>query len=179
MDEPSGPGNGLLYTLLGALCLVVTGGGLYVYQNSGNLLPNTGESLELAAPSARQISQTRSAIADARRLARRGDFGGAENALQAADRIVPGFSETSAARREIAEMRTTRGEGWRDRVDRRQETNRIAALVDTAHAAIARRDYAAADRALDEAEHIDSRDPAVVRTRNELAEAANRPGGRD
>lgn len=179
MDEPSGPGDGLLYTLLGALCLVVVGGGLYVHQNSGNLLPSTGGAVELAAPSARQLSQTRSVIADARRLALRGDFGAAENALQAADRILPGFSETSVARREIAEMRTTRGEGWRDRVDRHQEINRIAALVDTAHAAIARRDYAAANRALDEAERIDSRDPAVVRTRNELAEAANRPAGRD
>ena len=33
--------------------------------------------------------------------------------------------------------------------------------------------------AIDEAEHIDSHDPAVVRARNDLAEAAHRPGHRD
>jgi DNA-binding SARP family transcriptional activator len=52
----------------------------------------------------------------------------------------------------------------------------LAALLATAQAAIARHDYAAADRALDEAERIDARDPAVVQTRNELLEAAARGG---
>jgi hypothetical protein len=96
-DETGGPGNGLLYTLLGALSLVVVGGGVYFYQNS-------------------------------------------ENLLLTAD----------------------------------QEPGRISALVDIAYAAIERHDYAAADRALDEAEHIDAHDPAVMRTRDELAAAAGR-----
>ena len=112
-------------------------------------------------------------------MAARGDFTGAEMALQGADRSVPGLAETAAARREIADLRTTRGDGRRDRADRRQDATRIATLVETARAAIARRDYGAADRALDEAERIDARDPAVVRTRNELQEAAARPGRRD
>ena len=112
-------------------------------------------------------------------MAARGDFTGAETALQGADRTVPGLAETAAARREIADLRTTRGEDRRDRGDRRQDATRIATLVETARAAIARRDYGAADRALDEAERIDARDPAVVRTRNELLEASARPGRRD
>ena len=75
--------------------------------------------------------------------------------------------------------RTTRGDGRRDRADRRQDAARIATLVEAARAAIARRDYDAADRALDEAERIDARDPAVVRARNELLERPHaRAGGR-
>jgi hypothetical protein len=112
-------------------------------------------------------------------MAARGDFTGAELALQGADRVVPGLAETAAARREIADLRTTRSDARRDHADRRQDATRIAGLVEAARTAIARRDYAAADRALDEAERIDAQDPAVVRTRNELQEAAARPGRRD
>jgi hypothetical protein len=196
-DDTRGPGNGLLYGLLGALCVVVVGGGYYIYQNNpGNSLPLPAQATapvapvapvakpapapasapaQPAGPSAAQLNQARGAIADARRLAARGDFSGAETALQAADRIIPGFAETSAARSEIADMRSGRGDPRRDRAERR-DPNRIATLVDTARAAIARRDYAAADRALDEAERIDARDPSVKRARNELLEAAARPG---
>ena len=198
-DDTRGPGNGLLYALLGALCVVVAGGGYYIYLNNQDL-PSVSQAAPPAAPaatpapaprrlrpqqaapagpSASQLAQARAAIADARRMAARGDFTGAEMALQGADRSVPGLAETAAARREIADLRTTRGDGRRDRADRRQDATRIATLVDTARAAIARRDYGAADRALDEAERIDARDPAVVRTRNELLEAAARPGRRD
>jgi hypothetical protein len=121
----------------------------------------------------------RTAIADARQMAARGDFAGAEMALQGADRTVPNLAETAAARREIAELRTTRGDARRDRPERRQDAVRIASLVDAARAAIARRDYNAADHALDDAERIDAKDPAVVRARNELLEATARPGRRD
>lgn len=187
-DDTPGPGNGLLYALLGALCVVVIGGGYYVYRNNQDLppvseaLPPVAPAPQQAAPeghSASQVDQARSAIADARRKATRGDFTGAEMALQGADRIVPGFAETAAARREIAEMQATFGDPRRKRAEPRQDATRIATLVDTARAAIARRDYDAADHALDEAEKIDAQDPAVVRTRNELLEAAARPGPRD
>jgi hypothetical protein len=196
-DDTRGPGNGLLYALLGALCVVVAGGGYYIYVNSQDL-PSVSQAAppaatpapapapapvpQQAAPagsSASQLAQARAAIADARRMAARGDFTGAEMALQGADRSVPGLAETAAARREIADLRTMRGDGRRDRGDRRQDATRIATLVETARAAIARRDYGAADRALDEAERIDASDPAVVRTRNEFLEAAARPGRRD
>ncbi|SEO84286.1 hypothetical protein SAMN02990966_03040 [Rhodospirillales bacterium URHD0017] len=199
-DDTRGPGNGLLYTLLGALSVVVVGGGFYIYQNSqdqppvAQVLPPAPpapaakpapapppppQQAAPAGPSASQLAQARAAITDARRMAARGDFTGAETALQGADRAAPGLAETAAARREIADLRTTRGDGRRDRADRRQDATRIATLVDTARAAIAGRDYSAADRALDEAERIDARDPAVMRARNELLEAAARPGRRD
>ena len=169
-------------------------------------------------PSASQLTQARQAIDDARRLAATGNFGEAETALQSADRIIPGFAETATARREIADMRTARGQNGAigpviarvrqaiargdfaaahralddaERINpnapevieaRRQlraaerPDTRIASLVASAKAAIARHDYGAADRALDEAERIDARDPAVIQTRNELLEAAARPG---
>lgn len=195
-SDSRGPGNGLLYGLVGALCVVVAGGALYIYQHSRDLGPVSLQPVPQAAPqaaappparvpgpastppsgpTATQLDQARVTIAEARRLAARGDFGGAERSLQNADRIVPGFAETAAARREIADMRTARDDSRRDRAERRQEAGRIVALVDAARAAIARRDYGAADRALDEAERIDARDPAVVRARNELLEAAARP----
>jgi len=196
-DDIRGPGNGLLYALLGALSVVVVGGGFYIYQNSQEQpslaqapappapaakpapAPPPAQQAAPAGPSASQLAQARAAITDARRMAARGDFTGAEMALQGADRAVPGFAETAAARREIADLASTRGDGRRDRADRRQDATRIATLVETARAAIARRDYNAADRALDEAERIDARDPAVLRARNELQEAAARPGRRD
>jgi hypothetical protein len=200
-DDTHGPGNGLLYALLGALSVVVVGGGFYIYQNSQEqpvmaqapppapaatpapaakpTPPPPPQQAAPAGPSASQLAQARAAITDARRMAARGDFTGAEMALQGADRAVPGLAETAAARREIADLRTTRGDGRRDRVERRQDATRIATLVDAARAAIARRDYNAADRALDEAERIDAHDPAVQRARNELLEAAARPGRRD
>lgn len=193
-DDMRSPGNGLLYGLLGALCVVVVGGGLYIYQGQKQLpavprvaappaaaaappaaVPAPAATATPAGPSAGQLAQARAAISDARRRAARGDYSGAETALQGADQIVPGFAETVAARREIADQRSARGDARRDRTDRPQH-ERIATLVDTARTAIGRRDYRAADRALDEAERIDARDPTVARARNELQEAAARPG---
>jgi hypothetical protein len=129
-DDTRGPGNGLLYALLGALCVVVAGGGYYIYLNNQDL-PSLSQGAPPAAPaatpapapapapapqqaapagpSANQLAQARAAIADARRMAARGDFTGAEMALQGADRSVPGLAETAAARREIADLRTMRG----------------------------------------------------------------------
>ncbi len=195
-DGTQGTGNGLLYGVIGALCVVVAGGGFYIYQNSltAKPAPEAAQAAPAAAatppappvqaapkpapppapagPTAGELGLARSSIADARRLAARGNFGDAEAALQTADRIVPGFAETALARREIADMRTARGQTGRP--DNHQN-NQLPALIATARAAIARHDYAAADRALDEAEKIDGRNPAVIQTRNELLEAAAHP----
>ncbi len=124
-DDIRGPGNGLLYVLLGALCLVVVGGGYHVYRTKQDLpsLPQAA-----APPTAPPVATPLPAPA-----------------------APPGGSE------------------------RRQNATHIASLVEAARAAIARRDYGAADRALDEAERIDAHDPVVVRTRNELEEATARP----
>ena len=235
-----GTGNGLLYGVIGALCVVVAGGGYYIYKSSEALDPPLEAATAAptpapappaappqaaprpaapppavpAGPTASQLTQARASIADARRLAATGNFAAAETALQNADRIVPGFGETAAARSEIAEMRTTRGQigpllaqmrraierndfaGAHRALDQAERINanapevidarrdlraaerldsRIATLVANARAAIARGDYGAADRALDEAERIDARDPSVINTRNQLLEAASRP----
>jgi hypothetical protein len=195
-DGPQGNGNGLLYGMIGALCVVVAGGGFYIYQNSqaAKAVPEAAQAAPApapappapppvqaapkpvpppapAGPSAGQLAQARASIADARRLAARGSFGEAEQSLQSADRIVPGFAETAEARREIADMRTTRGQPGR-------QDNQLQPLIAAARAAIARHDYGAADRALDEAEKIDARNPAVMQTRNELLEAVARPPAR-
>jgi hypothetical protein len=190
-DGSQGSGNGVLYGLIGALCVVVAGGGFYIYQsNQPKPAPEAAQAAPVpaptppappvqaaprpapppapAGPSASQLAQARASIADARRLATRGNFGDAEAALQNADAIVPGFAETATARREIADMRTARGQTGR-------QDNQLPSLIAAARAAIARHDYGAADRALDEAEKIDARNPAVVQTRNELLEAVARP----
>jgi tetratricopeptide (TPR) repeat protein len=231
-----GTGNGLLYGLIGALSVVVAGGGYYIFKSSQALDPSLEAATAApapaappqatprpaapppaapAGPTASQLTQARAAIADARRLAAMGSFSAAEAALQNADRIVPGFGEIAAARSEIAEMRTARGqlgpllaqmrralerndfagahraldqaeriaanapeviEARRELRAAERQDGRIAMLVANARAAIARGDYGAADRALDEAERIDARDPSVVDARNQLLEAASRPG---
>ncbi|MPZ35043.1 MAG: hypothetical protein GEV13_29395 [Rhodospirillales bacterium] len=60
-----------------------------------------------------------------------------------------------------------------------QLANVRSAIADARRMAARGDFYGAADRALDEAERIDAHDPAVVSTRNQLLEAAARPGRRD
>ncbi len=180
--------NGLLYAIIGALAVVVAGGGFYLYRMDKvtAVPPAPIEAAKPAAPmpapppaaaprptpppaapagpSASQFSQARSYIADARRFAAAGDFANAEVALQAADTTIPGFAETAAARREIAEMRTARGQ--------------LAPLINQARRAIERGDFVTADRALDEAERLYPNAPEVIDARRDLRAAqrqANQP----
>jgi len=70
-------------------------------------------------------------IGEARRFAQAGDFTHAEAMLQEADKQVPGFAETAQARAEIANLRTARGQRYRDRqqfeaaIDRALASNRL------------------------------------------------------
>lgn len=177
--------NGLLYAIIGALVVVVAGGGFYLYKmdTATPLMPSPIEAAKPVpppppppvatprptppppaappGPSAAQINQARSYIADARRFAGAGDFTAAETSLQAADTAVPGFAETAAARREIAEMRTARGQ--------------LAPLINQARRAIDRGDFVTADRALDEAERLYPNAPEVIDARRDLR-AAQRQG---
>jgi uncharacterized protein HemY len=57
----------------------------------------------------------------------------------------------------------------------RANNRRVDGLVAQARAAIARHDYATADRLLDQAENIDARDRDVLQARAEL-NAMTRPG---
>ncbi|MDI1283291.1 MAG: hypothetical protein PSV46_02745 [Reyranella sp.] len=182
--------NGPLYAIIGALVVVIAGGGFYLYRmDKVTALPPPApiEAAKPAAPiaapppvaaprpvppaapagpSAAQLSQARSYIADARRFATAGDFTSAEAALQSADTAVPGFAETAAARREIADLRTARG----------QTTPQVSGLLAQARRAMDRGDFAAADRALDEAERIAPNAREVIEARRDLRAAQRQTG---
>lgn len=241
-DGTSGNNNGLLYGIIGALCVVLIGGGVYVFKAQDKptepplqagkpapppLLPppaappRPAQPQAPAGPSASQIGQARNLIVDARRFASLGDFSGAEVALENADKAAPGFAEVAQARRDIAQTRSNRdqlgtliertrraiersdfaaaeralSEAERidvnapavievrrelraaERRDNRQQDSRVSVLLSAARAAIGFGDFAAADRALSQAEQIDPRDPAVIQARAELyaAERSARP----
>jgi hypothetical protein len=153
-DGTSASNNGLLYGIIGALCVVLIGGGFYIYKTSEKPVDPPAQSAKPAppplhpppvaaarpsppaapaaptGPSAAQIGHARNLIADARRFASLGDFSGAEVALQNADKAAPGFAEVAQARRDIAEMRTNRGQ--------------LGPLLDRTRRAIERGDFAAA-----------------------------------
>ena len=182
-----GSNNGLLYGIIGALSAVVVGGGLYLFKMDRPVDPAAQAAVPAAVapasqpppaamaprsaaqpappgPTAAQLGQARSHIADARHLASLGDFANAEAALQAADKANPGLAEIAQARREIAQMHDGNGQ--------------VGPLVDRARRAIERGDYPIAGQALAEAEKIDARAPSVVAARRELQAAegqANRP----
>jgi tetratricopeptide (TPR) repeat protein len=177
-----GNNNGALYAIIGALGVAVVGGGIYLFKDSAR---DTAQSPPVttapapapvaaaplpapprapvvpATPPPAQTTQVQQLLGDARRLITRGDFTAADRALDQAERLAPNSTEVAAVRRDLREAQ--RNTARRD--------NRIDGLVAQARPAIARRDYAAADRALDEAERIDGRDSDVQKARNELAEA--------
>ena len=164
-----GGNNGLLYGIIGALCVVVAGGGFYLFKMDRPVesppqaaipappappaaapaaapppvaAPRPAPPPVQAGPTAAQIGQARNLIGDARRFASLGDFAGAETALQNADKAAPGLAEIAQAR-----------------------------------SAIARGDYATAERDLAQAEQIDANAPAVIEARRDLraAERGSRP----
>jgi len=92
------------------------------------------------------------------------DYAGADRLLDQAEKIDPRDDGVKQARAELA---TARQHANRD--DRR-----VDELVKQARAAITYKDYAAADRLLDQAETIDRRDRDVQQARAEL-NAAQRP----
>lgn len=189
-----GSNNGLLYGIIGALGVIVVGGGFYLFNMNKPSAPPVQATIPAppappapaaapaappppaavarpappppapAGPTAAQINQARNLIADARRFASTGDFANAEVALQNADKASPGFAEIAQARREIAEMRTAHGQ--------------LGPLIERVRHATERGDYATAERTLAEAERIDANAPAVIDARRELRAAerqANRP----
>jgi tetratricopeptide (TPR) repeat protein len=182
----SGNHNGLLYGIIGALCVVLIGGGIYVFKAADKPAeapvqvakpaappppappvatprPQPPAPAPPAGPSAAQIGQARNLIIDARRFASLGDFSAAETALQNADKAAPGFAEVAQARRDIAEMRTAGGQ--------------LGPLIERTRRAIERGDFVAAERTLGEAERIDANAPEVTEVRRELR-AAERQGNR-
>lgn len=89
------------------------------------------------------------------------DNAAAEAALGEANRIKPNASE-------VAELRAAL-EAAREKAARRGQ--RIAEALGRMREAVVRRDFAAADSALNEAERIDAQNPSIRRARGELARA--------
>jgi hypothetical protein len=89
------------------------------------------------------------------------DLAAAETALVAAERLNPRAPEIAPMRQAL------QAEQQKDT----RRASRITALLATMREAIARRDFAAADAALNEAARVDVRDPAVDEARVELARA--------
>lgn len=191
--------NSILYGLVGALGVVVVGGGLYIAKENGAFAPAatvvatpapaptpapalrpappppvatprpTPPPAVPSGPTAAQAEQLNQLVMDARRAITRGDFASADRALEQAERIDPRSSDVSAARRDLRDAQQQA-----NRQDNRQG-NHVDALVAQARAAIQRHDYATADRLLDQAENIDPRDRQVQQARAEL-NAVERPG---
>ena len=190
--------NSALYGIIGALGVVVVGGGAYIAKQHGAFDSATTTAAVTApappppppapkppvvvmpqpappppqpmpaGPTAAQAEQLRQLVLDARHAITRGDFSSADRALDQAERIDPHSSDAIAARRDL-----------RDAQQRAQrEDRRVDAMVAEARVAIARRDYAAADRLLDQAEKVDARDHDVLQARAEL-NAARQQAGRD
>ena len=180
--------NGMLYGIIGALGVAVVGAGVYIAKEQGAFdgqttqatapapvatpapLPRPSPPVAAPQPPAAvpQTNQVNLLVTDARRAITRGDFASADRALDQAERLDPRSPDVIAARRDLRDAERTAG-----RQDRRDE-RRVDALVAEARAAIARRDYGAADQLLDQAERIDARDRDVQQARAELN--AQRPG---
>lgn len=92
--------------------------------------PPLQQKLAKARADVRQ-AEARRLVAEARRFAQAGDFSHAEAMLQEADKQLPGFAETAQARADIANLRTARGQRYRDRqqfeaaIDQALATNRL------------------------------------------------------
>jgi len=191
--------NTALYGIIGALGAIVVGSGVYIAGQHGAFdrmaptaavtspapaptpapappapRPPTVASPHPAPPPARpdpaaaQAEQLRQLVLDARHAITRGDFDAADRALDQAERIDPRSADVIAARRDLRDIQQRA----------RRDDHRIDATVAEARAAIARHDYAAADRLLDQAEKMDPRDRSVQQARAQL-DAVRRQPGRD
>ena len=192
--------NGALYGIIGALSVVVVGGGLYIAKQEGAFgssdktaavtAPSSPAPVPTPAPppppkppvvaapqpapapppsppsgtSQAEAMLAQQLVSDARLSIARGDFSAADRALDQAERLAPQAPVVIAARRDLREAQ--------QRASR--DDRRVDSLVADARAAIARRDYPAADKLLDQAERIDRGDRDVQQARAEL-NAAQRP----
>lgn len=114
-------------------------------------------------------------LAEARAAIARRDFVGADRILLQAERVDPRDRDVQQTRAALNEAYRQAG-GTTPRPDTSTPDNRrIDALVAEARNAIARRDYATADRLLDQAEGLDPRDRTVQQARGQLRDA-QQPG---
>jgi len=116
-------------------------------------------------PSSTQSDRLVSLVGEARRLAADGKFDEAEAALQKADTVFRGWSETEKARKEIAELRTPAGQ--------------LKAQLQRARLAVEHGDRAAAEKALAEAARLNAEAPQIAELRQALKEAEQKDIHRD
>ncbi len=126
-------------------------------------LPETAQArkeiAEMATPQGRFATQ----LTRARLAIEHGDNTAVEKALAEAERLKPDAPEIAALRQSLQV----------EQAKQAHRSERIAALLATMHAAIARHDLAAAGSALNEAERIDIQDQSVHQARIELRRAQN------
>jgi hypothetical protein len=154
---------------VGIAALAIVGGAVYLLERG---MAPPGESTastataepktpppadERAPPTAVQNDQLVSLTAQARRLAADGKFDDAEAALQKADKVYAGWSETEKARSDIAEMRTPEAQ--------------LKMQLERARLAIEHDDRATAEKALAEAERLNAQAPQIAELRQSLKEA--------
>lgn len=177
--------NGALYAIIGGLAVAVAGAGLYIAHQHGAFdsrtiaavtapstvpvpAPSPAPAQPSTQPPAGETPQLQRLVADARRAITRGDYPAADRALDQAESLDSRSPDVTAARRDLQSAQQQA-----QRIERG-----VDLLVDRARAAIARHDYAAADRLLDQAESIDARDRDVQQARAEL-DKARQPPDRD
>jgi len=112
---------------------------------------------EQTVPSSTQSDQLVSLIGEARRLAAAGKFDEPEAALQKADKVFAGWTETEKARNEVAQLRTPEGQ--------------LKTQLDRARFAIEHDDRTAAEKALGEAERLNAQAPQIAELRQALQQA--------
>ncbi len=172
------------YGALGALCVVVVGGVVYLFDRSDTAIPaTTSDTATRSAtaspraavkpvvnaddqpiPSAAQSDQAARLIGEARRLAANGKFSEANAALDQAEKVIPHLPETAQARSEIAAMNTPQGQ--------------LALQLSRASAAIGQDDSAAAEKALAEAERLNPQAPEIAQLRQALQAAEQKDARR-
>ncbi len=173
---------GSRYAFAAAVCLVVVGGGAYLYLYDGQAKPaevQVPEAAKRAVAAAKQavpddeppvlssimIDQARELVGEARRLAAAGDFAGAEIALKKAEQAAPGVEETAQARRAITDLNTPQGQ--------------LAAQLDRARSALDIGDNTTAEQAIAQAERLNAPAPAIDELRAKLQTAQRKDSRKD
>src|SRR5580704_9716870 len=188
------------YGAVGALAVVVVAGAVYFFDRSPTASPATtadGANPPAAAdpssaatpsvaanpatpavnpnepvvPSEAQTDQIARLLGDAHRLAADGNFAEAKAALDKADAVNKALAEAEKLNPQAPEIAQLRQALLAAQQKETHRNSRIVELLTTMREAIARHDFAAADGALNEAERINIRDPAVDQARSELARA--------
>jgi uncharacterized protein HemY len=169
--------SGGLYALVGGLAVALAGAGLYIAQQHGAFDSRTIAAVTAPAtvpvpaplpatvPPTADTTPLQRLVADARRAITRGDFAAADRALDQAQALDPHSPDVTAARGALKDAQRQA-----QRVERG-----VDLLVDRARAAIARGDYPAADKLLDQAESLDARDRDVQQARAALEKAQQAP----